>query len=227
MSVAIEVDRIVKTFGGPTAVDGVSFTVAPGEVFGVLGPSGAGKSTLFRMLVTLLPPTAGSASIDGLDVVARAGDVRRAIGVVLQALASDPELTVAEHVLVFARLHGLPRASRAPRIAELLQAVELTPWAGTPVKALSAAVRRRVEIARALVHGPKVLFLDEPTAGLDPASRSAMWTMLQKLKAERGLTILLTTPDPEEARALCDRVARLEHGRIVSPDVESSLSLEP
>jgi len=223
MSATIEVKSIVKKFGDFTAVDGVSFTVEAGEVFGLLGPNGAGKSTLIRMLVTLLPPTAGSAAINGFDVVKRSDDVRRSIGVIPQAMTSDLELTVEENLLIFAKLYGVPRARRTRLMAELLEAVELTQWADKPVKNLSGGMRRRVEIARGLVHEPRVFFLDEPTTGLDPVSRTAVWGMLRKIKSQRDLTVLITTHYMDEADKLCDRIAIVDHGKLVALDSPEAL----
>ena len=219
----IEVDSIVKKFGDFTAVDGISFKVEAGEIFGLLGPNGAGKSTLIRMLVTLLPPTSGTAVINGFDVRKKADDVRRSIGVIPQAMTSDLELTVEENLIIFAKLYGVPRAKRNRLIAELIAAVELTQWADKPVKNLSGGMRRRVEIARGLVHEPKVFFLDEPTTGLDPVSRTGAWTMLQKIKSERDLTVLLTTHYMDEADKLCDRIAIVDHGKLVALDTPAQL----
>ena len=220
---AIEVRNIVKRFGDFTAVDGISFTVAPGEIFGLLGPNGAGKSTLIRMMVTLMPPTSGTALINGFDVVKQADQVRRAIGVIPQAMTSDLELTVYENLLIFAKLYGVPRDTRTRLIAELLEAVELTQWADKPVKNLSGGMRRRVEIARGLVHEPRVFFLDEPTTGLDPVSRTAVWGMLRKIKAQRELTVLITTHYMDEADKLCDRIAIVDHGKLVALDSPQAL----
>jgi ABC-2 type transport system ATP-binding protein len=219
----IEVNSIVKKFGDFTAVDGVTFKVEAGEIFGLLGPNGAGKSTLIRMLVTLLPPTSGSASINGFDVVKKADDVRRSIGVIPQAMTSDLELTVEENLIIFAKLYGVPRAKRNRLIAELIAAVELTQWADKPVKNLSGGMRRRVEIARGLVHEPRVFFLDEPTTGLDPVSRTGAWAMLEKIKSERDLTVLLTTHYMDEADKLCDRIAIVDHGKLVALDTPARL----
>ncbi len=219
----IEVNSLVKRFGDFTAVDAVSFSVGSGEIFGLLGPNGAGKSTLIRMLVTLLTPTSGSASINGFDVATRADDVRRSIGVIPQAMTSDLELSVSENLLIFAKLYGVPRAKRTALIASLLEAVELTQWADKPVKNLSGGMRRRVEIARGLVHEPRVFFLDEPTTGLDPVSRTAAWAMLQRIKAERELTVLLTTHYMDEADKLCDRIAIVDHGKLVALDSPANL----
>src|SRR5262249_44591207 len=152
-----------------------------------------GKSTLIRMLTTLLPPTAGTAVVGGCDVVKQADGVRRIIGVIAQAMTSDLELSVEENLLIYAKLYGVPRDKPRRLMPELLEAVELTQWADKPVKNLSGGMRRRVEIARGLVHEPKIFFLDEPTTGLDPVSRVAVWEMLQRIKAERDLTILITT----------------------------------
>jgi ABC-2 type transport system ATP-binding protein len=216
--VAIDVRQITKRFGDVTAVDGVAFTVGRGEVFGLLGPNGAGKSTLIRMLTTLIPPTAGSAMVDGYDVVHQSDAVRRAIGVIPQAMTSDLELSAYENLLVFAKLYGVPRERRRRLIPELLEAVELTRWADRPVKTLSGGMRRRLEVARGLVHEPRILFLDEPTTGLDPVSRVGVWEMLQRLRAGQDLTVLLTTHYMDEADRLCDRVAIVDHGRLMALD---------
>ena len=223
MSNAIEVKDIVKKFGDFTAVNGINFEVKDGEIFGLLGPNGAGKSTLIRMMVTLLPPTSGTAIINGFDVVKKADDVRRSIGVIPQAMTSDLELTVYENLLIFAKLYGVPRDTRSRLIAELLAAVELTQWADKPVKNLSGGMRRRVEIARGLVHEPRVFFLDEPTTGLDPVSRTAVWGMLRKIKSQRDLTVLITTHYMDEADKLCDRIAIVDHGKLVALDSPEAL----
>jgi ABC-2 type transport system ATP-binding protein len=223
MSNAIEVRDIVKKFGDFTAVNGISFAVKDGEIFGLLGPNGAGKSTLIRMMVTLLPPTSGTAIINGFDVVKKADDVRRSIGVIPQAMTSDLELSVYENLLIFAKLYGVPRDTRSRLIAELLAAVELTQWADKPVKNLSGGMRRRVEIARGLVHEPRVFFLDEPTTGLDPVSRTAVWGMLRKIKSQRDLTVLITTHYMDEADKLCDRIAIVDHGKLVALDSPEAL----
>ena len=214
----IEVREISKRFGDFTAVDHVSFSVDHGEIFGLLGPNGAGKSTLIRMLTTLLPATSGSAAICGHDVVKEADAVRRVIGVIPQAMTSDLELSVEENLLIYAKLYGVPRGRRKRLMAELIEAVELTKWKSKPVKNLSGGMRRRVEIARGLVHEPKVFFLDEPTTGLDPVSRVAVWEMLRHLKQERDLTVLLTTHYMDEADKLCDRIAIVDHGKLVALD---------
>src|SRR5271169_548162 len=215
---AIEVQQITKRFGDFTAVDGVAFDVEEGEIFGLLGPNGAGKSTLIRMLTTLIPPTTGSARVAGFDVVGQADDVRRAIGVIPQAMTSDLELSVEENLLIFAKLYGVPKQRRERLMGELLEAVELTQWAGKPVKNLSGGMRRRVEIARGLIHEPRIFFLDEPTTGLDPVSRVAVWEMLKRIKARRNLTVLLTTHYMDEADRLCDRIAIVDHGHLMALD---------
>jgi ABC-2 type transport system ATP-binding protein len=218
MSNAIDVRSIVKKFGEFTAVDGVSFAVEEGEIFGLLGPNGAGKSTLIRMLVTLLPPTAGTALVNGFDIGKNPDDVRRAIGVIPQAMTSDLELSVEENLLIYAKLYGVAREKRVRLIPELLESVELLQWKDKQVKFLSGGMRRRVEIARGLVHEPRVFFLDEPTTGLDPVSRTAVWEMLQRIKSQRDLTILITTHYMDEADKLCDRIAIVDHGKLVALD---------
>src|SRR5438093_2692875 len=212
----IEVNQITKRFGDFTAVDGVSFSVEHGEIFALLGPNGAGKSTLIRMLTTLLPPTSGAGRVNGFDIVTAADGVRKSIGVIPQAMTSDLELSVEENLLIYAKLYGVPREKRTRLIRDLLQAVELTQWAKKQVKNLSGGMRRRVEIARGLVHEPRVFFLDEPTTGLDPVSRVAVWEMLRKLKQTRDLTVLLTTHYMDEADKLCDRIAIVDHGKLVA-----------
>ena len=223
MSNAIEVKDIVKKFGDFTAVKGISFTVEEGEIFGLLGPNGAGKSTLIRMLVTLLPPTGGTAIVNGFDVVKQADGVRQSIGVIPQAMTSDLELSVEENLIIFSKLYGVPRAKRERLIDGLLAAVELTQWRHAQVKNLSGGMRRRVEIARGLVHEPRIFFLDEPTTGLDPVSRVAVWEMLRAIKRERDLTILLTTHYMDEADKLCDRIAIVDHGKLVALDTPRAL----
>ncbi|HZR24359.1 MAG TPA: ATP-binding cassette domain-containing protein [Vicinamibacterales bacterium] len=215
---AIDVRSIVKKFGSFTAVNGISFSVESGEIFGLLGPNGAGKSTLIRMMVTLLPPTAGTAIINGFDIVKQADDVRKSIGVIPQAMTSDLELSVEENLIIFAKLYGVPREKRIRLINDLLEAVELTKWREAPVKNLSGGMRRRVEIARGLVHEPRIFFLDEPTTGLDPVSRVAVWEMLHKLKQQRELTVLITTHYMDEADKLCDRIAIVDHGELKALD---------
>ncbi len=214
----VEVDSLTKYFGDFCAVDQLSFTVNHGEVFGLLGPNGAGKSTLIRMLTTLIQPTSGTSRIMGYDVVKSANDVRHTIGVIPQAMTSDLSLSAMENMSIFAKLYGIPRSRRQKLILELLEAVDLVKWADKPVKMLSGGMRRRLEIARGLVHEPKIFFLDEPTTGLDPVSRVAVWEMLVNLKEHRDLTILVTTHYMDEADKLCDRIAIIDHGKLVALD---------
>jgi ABC-2 type transport system ATP-binding protein len=214
----ISVEQIVKRFGEFTAVNGVSFAVDEGEVLGLLGPNGAGKSTLIRMLTTLLTPTSGTARINGFDVVKAPDEVRKSIGVIPQAMTTDLELSVEENLLIFAKLYGVPREKRKRLIDDLLGAVELTQWRDKQVKHLSGGMRRRVEIARGLVHEPRTFFLDEPTTGLDPVSRVAVWDMIRRIKEQRDLTVLLTTHYMDEADKLCDRIAIVDHGDLKALD---------
>lgn len=214
----IEVDNLTKCFGDFCAVDQLSFTVNHGEIFGLLGPNGAGKSTLIRMLTTLVLPTSGTARIIGYDVVHSANEVRKAIGVIPQAMTSDLDLTARENMTIFAKLYGMPREKRKKTVAELLEAVDLVQWADKPVKMFSGGMRRRLEIARGLVHEPRLFFLDEPTTGLDPVSRVSVWEMLSRIKKEHDLTIIVTTHYMDEADRLCDRIAIVDHGKLVALD---------
>ena len=214
----VEVENIRKCFSDFCAVDNLSFTVSHGEVFGLLGPNGAGKSTLIRMLTTLVPPTSGTARIKGFDIIHAANQVRQSIGVIPQAMTSDMDLSAEENMSIFAKLYGIPRERRKQTIKDLLAAVDLSQWADKPVKMFSGGMRRRLEIARGLVHEPKIFFLDEPTTGLDPVSRVAVWDMLSRLKRERDLTILVTTHYMDEADKLCDRIAIIDHGKLVALD---------
>jgi ABC-2 type transport system ATP-binding protein len=215
---AIEVEKLTKRFNDFTAVDALSFSVQEGEIFGLLGPNGAGKSTLIRMLTTLIPPTEGTALINGFDVIRQQNEVRHCIGVIPQAMTSDLDLSAEENLSIFAKLYGVPRSRRSQIIQELLGAVELEKWAKHPVKHLSGGMRRRLEIARGLVHEPKIFFLDEPTTGLDPTSRIAVWEMLVNIKKKRDLTVLLTTHYMDEADRLCDRTAIVDHGKLMALD---------
>jgi ABC-2 type transport system ATP-binding protein len=214
----IDVQHLVKQFGEFTAVKGITFGVEDGEIFGLLGPNGAGKSTLIRMLTTLIQPTSGTARVNGFDIVTQADEVRKSIGVIPQAMTSDLELSVEENLVIYAKLYGVPREKRRRLIDDLLDAVELSQWRDKQVKNLSGGMRRRVEIARGLVHEPRIFFLDEPTTGLDPVSRVAVWEMLQKIKAERDLTVLITTHYMDEADKLCDRIAIVDHGELKALD---------
>ena len=218
MSAAIDVRGLTKSFGGTTAVNAVSFSVERGEIFGLLGPNGAGKSTLVRMLTTLITPDAGSARVGGFDTREQGDEVRRVIGVVPQAATSDPELTAAENVNFCAGLYRIPRRERRTRVAAALEAVGLTERRTQLVGTLSGGMRRRVDIARGLVHQPSVLFLDEPTANLDPTSRMALWDALKRLRDDHQLTILLTTHYMDEADRLCDRLAIMDSGTLMALD---------
>jgi len=220
---AIAVNHIVKKFGDFTAVDDVSFAVKDGEIFGLLGPNGAGKSTLIRMMTTLIPITSGKALIAGHDVQKDPDAVRRTIGVIPQALTSDLDLTVEENMNIYAKLYDVPSKKRKVAVDELLELVDLTKWRGAQTKTLSGGMRRRLEIARGLVHSPKIFFLDEPTTGLDPVSRVAVWEMLTNIKSQRQLTILITTHYMDEADRLCDRIAIVDHGKLVALDSPTAL----
>jgi ABC-2 type transport system ATP-binding protein len=220
---AIEVSHIVKKYGDFTAVDDVSFQVKEGEIFGLLGPNGAGKSTLIRMMTTLIPITAGSARVAGHDVSKEPDEARRAIGVIPQAMTSDLDLTVEENLNIYAKLYDVPAKRRKEAIDELLETVDLTKWRHAQTKTLSGGMRRRLEIARGLVHSPKIFFLDEPTTGLDPVSRVAVWEMLTNIKSKRKLTVLITTHYMDEADRLCNRIAIVDHGKLVALDTPEAL----
>ena len=195
-----------------------SFNVHQGEIFGLLGPNGAGKSTLIRMMTTLLPITKGRALINGIDVSTDPDAARNCMGVIPQALTSDIDLTVEENMSIYAKLYNVPPEERKRNIDELLETVDLTKWRGAQTKTLSGGMRRRLEIARGLVHSPKIFFLDEPTTGLDPVSRVAVWEMLTEIKNRRRLTVLITTHYMDEADRLCDRIAIVDHGKLVALD---------
>jgi len=219
----IETEHITKKYGDFTAVEDVSFSVGEGEIFGLLGPNGAGKSTLIRMMTTLIEITAGTARIGGFDVQRQPDEARRLMGVIPQAMTSDLDLTVGENLGIYAKLYGVPAAERARAIAELLELVDLTRWRDAQTKTLSGGMRRRLEIARGLVHSPKIFFLDEPTTGLDPVSRVNVWEMLMDIKQRRGLTVLITTHYMDEADRLCDRIAIVDHGHLVALDTPARL----
>lgn len=220
---AITVEHVTKRFGTFTAVNDITFSVAPAETFGLLGPNGAGKSSLIRMITTVLPLTSGQITVCGHDVVLFPDRARLAIGVVPQALTTDTELTVEENLDIYAKLYGVARGARRSAINELLTMVGLTDRRRAQVGTLSGGLRRRVEIARGLVHCPKILFLDEPTTGLDPVSRVDVWEMLGKIQRERQVTIFLTTHYMEEADELCDRIAIIDHGRLITLDTPQRL----
>jgi ABC-2 type transport system ATP-binding protein len=220
---AIRAEGLVRTFNGFTAVDGVSFSVAEGELFGLLGPNGAGKTTTINMLATLLRPTSGRATVAGFDVAKDRDSVRRSIGIVFQEPALDGRLTGRENLEFHTMMYGLGRAERRRRIDEVLALVELEDKAATLVEKYSGGMKRRLEIARGLTHRPKVLFLDEPTLGLDAQTRHHIWDYIRKLNAEAGVTIILTTHYMEEADFLCGRVAIMDHGRFVAQDTPARL----
>lgn len=217
----IEVVDLVKRFGDLTAVDRVSFTVRQGEVFGLLGPNGAGKSTIIKILTTLLPLTSGRASVVGFDVTKQAVSVRRRIGYVPQALSADGTLTGYENLMVFAKLYDLPHSTRDSKVRQVLMLMGLEDAANKLVRTYSGGMIRRLEVGQAMLHQPEVLFLDEPTIGLDPVARKAVWDHLDQLRKQTGMTICLTTHYMEEADSLCDRIAILHLGHIMalgSPD---------
>ena len=215
---AIVVEHAVKEYGALTAVNDVSFTVAKGETLGLLGPNGAGKSTLIRMMTTLVPITSGKVLVGGHDVAQDPDRARLSIGVIPQAMTTDTDLSVEENLDIYAKLYGVGKEERKRAITELLELVHLSDRRKSLVGTLSGGMRRRVEIARGLVHEPRIFFLDEPTTGLDPVSRVAVWEMLRKIKRERDLTVLLTTHYMDEADKLCDRIAIVDHGELKALD---------
>ena len=219
---AIFVNRLAKSFGDIQAVRGVSFEVAVGEVFGFLGPNGAGKSTTINMLCTLLKPSAGSATVAGYDVVKDRDDVRRHIGLVFQDPTLDSYLTGAQNLRMHAELYGVERQLVAPRMEQVLRMVGLWERKDSPVGTYSGGMRRRLEIARGLMHSPRVLFLDEPTIGLDPQTRRSIWTYIRELKEREEITIFMTTHYMDEAE-WCDRIAIMDHGDIVALDAPETL----
>jgi len=212
----IRVEHLVKQFGEVVAVNDVSFDVRRGEIFAFLGPNGAGKTTTIRMLTTLLPPTGGTLELDGLDPVHQQNAVRRRIGVVFQDPSLDQDLTAWENLDLHGVLYGVPRAERHARAQRLLELFELADRRNAVVKTFSGGMRRRLEIARGLLHTPRVLFLDEPTLGLDPQSRNQMWTHVQNLNQSDGVTVFLTTHYMDEADRVAHRIAIIDHGRIVA-----------
>src|SRR5512132_3664524 len=227
MDRAIEVRGLVREFkGGIKAVAGIDLDVAPGEIYGFLGPNGAGKSTTVHMLTTLLPPTAGTARVGGFDIVKQGPEVRKTIGAALQEAALDPLLTGREHLKLQLALHGVPRDRRAARTDELLERVGLRLAADRKIGGYSGGMKRRLDLALALAHYPRILFLDEPTTGLDVQSRSALWDEVVRLKREDGVTVFLTTQYLEEADVLADRVGIIDHGRIVAEGTPAALKNE-
>jgi ABC-2 type transport system ATP-binding protein len=223
MTSAISVDGLVRRFDGVTAVDHVNLEVERGEIYGFLGPNGAGKSTMVRILCTLLTPTEGRAAVAGYDVAAEPGAVRLRIGVALQEAALDPKQTGVELLRLQGRLYGLSRAEINRRLGELAGLVDIGAALSRPIGTYSGGMRRRLDLAAALVHGPQVLFLDEPTTGLDPVSRARMWQEVRRLNREQGMTIFLTTQYLEEADELADRVGIIDGGRLVAEGTPEQL----
>ncbi|WP_321428669.1 ATP-binding cassette domain-containing protein [uncultured Methanolobus sp.] len=220
---AIEVENLVRKFGDFTAVDNLSFNIKKGEVFGLLGPNGAGKTTTISMLSTMLPPSSGKASVNGFDIKKDQDNVRKSIGIVFQDQSLDEELTAYENMDFHGRLYRIPKSTRQKMINELLKLVELYDKKDNIVKTYSGGMRRRLEIARGLLHEPEVLFLDEPTLGLDPQTRNHLWDYIDKLNKEKGITIILTTHYMEEADKLCHRIAIIDKGKIIAMDSSSNL----
>ena len=224
---SIEVEGLQRKFkNGPLAVAGIDLRVKPGEIYGFLGPNGAGKSTTVHMLTTLLPPSGGSARVAGHDIVREGPAVRAVIGAALQEAALDPHLTAREHMRLQTALHGLPRGERARRGDALIERVGLSDAADRKVGGYSGGMRRRLDLALALVHSPRVLFLDEPTTGLDPQSRAALWDEVARLAREDGVTVFLTTQYLEEADHLAERVGIIDDGKIVAEGTPAELKAE-
>jgi len=222
-SSAIRCESVVREFGGVAAVNGVDLDVAAGEIYGFLGPNGAGKSTTVRMLCTLLAPTSGTASVAGFDVVQQPGEVRLRIGAALQEAALDPRQTGTELLLLQGRLYGLSRADARRRVDELGELIDLGDALDRRIATYSGGMKRRLDLAAALVHNPDILFLDEPTTGLDPVSRAVVWEEVRRLNNELGMTVFLTTQYLEEADALAGRVGIIDHGRIVAEGTPADL----
>ncbi|MDQ4101493.1 MAG: ATP-binding cassette domain-containing protein [Thermoproteota archaeon] len=219
----IRIRSLTKKYGNHVAVDNLTLDIYENEVFGLLGSNGAGKTTTIHMLATLLKPSFGSATVNGYDIVSQPAKVRSSIGIVFQAPSSDDMLTGYENLQLHSMLYSVPRHKRKQRIDEVLNLVELTERMHDQVKRYSGGMRRRLEIARGLLHKPKVMFLDEPTLGLDPASRETMWKYIQRLVKEEKMTVILTTHYMEEADILCDRIAIIDKGRIVALDTPKGL----
>jgi ABC-2 type transport system ATP-binding protein len=222
----IEVEGLVREFKEVTAVAGIDLQVAPGEIYGFLGPNGAGKSTTVLMLTTLLPPSSGRATVGGFDIAKQGAQVRGVIGAALQEAALDALLTGREHLRLQSTLQGIPKAERERRADELLERVGLTEAADRRVGGYSGGMKRRLDLALALVHSPRILFLDEPTTGLDPQSRSALWEEVARLAKDEGMTVFLTTQYLEEADVLADRVGIIDRGQIVAEGTPAELKAE-
>lgn len=220
--IAVEVDRVVRRFGELTAVDEISFSVGAGEIFGFLGPNGAGKSTTIKILCTLLAPSSGHARVAGHDVVSEAAQVRRSLGLLFQDPSVDDRLTARENLRVHCMIYGVPRAERRARIDDALAWIGLLDEADQRVRTFSGGMRRRLEVARALLHRPRIIFLDEPTTGLDPQTRRSMWARLHELRERDHLTIFLTTHYMDEAEH-CDRLAIIDHGKLIAEGTPAEL----
>ncbi|MFA6347550.1 MAG: ATP-binding cassette domain-containing protein [Dehalococcoidales bacterium] len=220
---AVMVENLEKSYRKIKAVDGISFSVPEGEVFGLLGPNGAGKTTTIRILLTLIQPSAGSVLIFGMDTRQQSDKIRQMAGYVPQGISVDGELTAYENMLIYAKLYGLPSANRKKRINEVLEYIGLEDRANDMVKTYSGGMMRRLELAQSLINSPKILFLDEPSIGLDPNARNAMWEMVRKLRQELGTTIFLTTHDMVEADTLCDRIGIMDRGKLVIVGTPSDL----
>ncbi|MCX6695758.1 MAG: ATP-binding cassette domain-containing protein [Candidatus Altiarchaeota archaeon] len=221
---AIETIGLTKKFNGLTAVDGLNLQIKKGEVFGLLGPNGAGKTTTLSMLCTILKPTSGTAKVNGFDIIKNPGEVRRNIGIVFQDPSLDNRLTGMDNLSIHADLYGVPEDTARQRINEIVSLVGLEDRIRDLVRTYSGGMRRRLEIARGLVHTPKVLFLDEPTLGLDPQTRSKVWGYMEEIRRRDKLTIILTTHYMEEAESLCDRIAIIDYGKIVALDTPAGLT---
>jgi len=219
----VQTFTLTRSFGTLTAVNALDLTIDKGEIFGLLGPNGAGKTTTLSMLATLLPPTSGTATVAGHDTTGEKDAVRRAIGLVFQDPSTDEELSAWENMDFHGRLYGVPRSERSKRIPEMLDMVDLADRARHRVKTFSGGMKRRLEIARGFLHHPFVLFLDEPTTGLDPQTRRRIWEHIQRINREKKITILLTTHSMEEADALCSRVGIMDHGRLIALGTPSKL----
>ncbi len=222
MNTVIEVEDLAKKYGDVEAVRGIGFSVGAGEIFGFLGPNGAGKTTTIKILCTLLQPTSGRARLAGMDVTTSPGDVRRRIGVIFQDPALDDRLTAEENLMLHAVAYRVPRGERAGRIAEALRFVDLHERGKDLTRTFSGGMKRRLEIARGLIHRPEILFLDEPTTGLDPQTRARTWEVLRALRRDFGTTLFLTTHYMDEAEN-CDRIAVIDHGKIVALDTPAAL----
>ena len=225
-AIAVQTIDLTRQYEDLIAVNHLSFSATTGTIFGLLGPNGAGKSTLIKMLTTLLPPTSGTALIDGFDIVKQPRQVRRRIGYVSQMLSADGDLTGYENLLISAKLYGIPRSERARRIAQSLEFMELSNAAQKSVRHYSGGMIRRLEIAQSMLHRPAVLFLDEPTVGLDPVAKRAVWARIQALRGEFDTTIFMTTHDMGEANWLCDIVAFMHSGRILVQDSPANLKAQ-